>query len=77
MKEVKDAIRTFQNGKATGIDAIDAEMLKVDLPTSVGVLSPFFIEVVEREEIPEDWSKGFIRKFKRKGLFLAVIIRAE
>ena len=67
VKEVKDAIRSLKNGKATGIDAIHAEMLKVDLPTSVGVLSPFFNEVWEREEIPEDWRKGLIVKIPKKG----------
>ena len=41
VKEVKDAIRSLKNGKATGVDAIPAEMLKVDLPTSVGILPPF------------------------------------
>ena len=31
----------LKNDKATGIDAIHAEMLNVDLPTSVGILCPF------------------------------------
>ena len=67
VKEVEDAIRSLKNGKVTGIDAIHAEMLKVDLPTSVGVLSPFFNEVWEREEIPEDWRNGLIVKIPKKG----------
>ena len=41
VKEVKDAIRSLKNCKATVIKAIYAEMLNVDLPTSVGVLPPF------------------------------------
>ena len=41
------AIRSFKNGRATGIAAIHAEMLMVDLPTYVGVLCRFFNEVWE------------------------------
>ena len=67
VKEVKDAIRPLKNGKATGIDAIHAEMLQFDFPTSVGVLSPCFNEVWEREEIPEDWRKDLIVKIPKKG----------
>ena len=40
IREVADAIRSLKNGKATGIDAIHAETLKVDLPTSEP-FSPF------------------------------------
>ena len=67
VKKAKDTIRSLKNGKATGIDAIHAKILKVDLPASVGVLSPFFNEVWEREEIPEDWRKGLIIKIQKKG----------
>ena len=66
VKEVKDAIRSLKNGKATGIDAIHAEMLKVDFPTSVGVLSPFFNEMWKHEEKAEDWRKGLIVKIPKK-----------
>ena len=34
-REIAGAIMSLKNGKATGIDAIHAETLKVDLPTSV------------------------------------------
>ena len=67
----------LKNGKATGIDAINSEMLKVDWPTSVGVLSPFFNEVWERDEMPKDWRKGLIVKIPKKRIFLSVTIRAE
>ena len=67
VKEVKDSIRSLENGKATAIDAIHAEMLNVDLATPVQVLSTFFNEEWEREEIPEDWRKGLIVKIPKKG----------
>ena len=66
VKEVKTAISSLKNGKATGINTICAKMLKVDLQTSVGVLSPFYNEVWEREEIPEYWRKGLIVKIPKK-----------
>ena len=53
-KELKDAIRSLNNGKATGIDAIQAEMLNVYLLRSIGVLSSFFNEVWERLEIVDE-----------------------
>ena len=37
----------------------------VDLQTSVGVICPFFNELWEREEMPEDWK--MIVKIPRKG----------
>ena len=39
VREVVESLRSLKNDKATGIDAIHAEMLKVDLPTSVRVLA--------------------------------------
>ena len=41
-------------------------MLNVELPTYVG-LSPFFNEMWEREEIPEDWRKGLLVKIPKRG----------
>jgi len=66
-KEIGDAILSLRNGKAAGIDAIHAEMLKADLYSSVSVLCPLFHKVWDREEIPEDWSKGLIVKVPKKG----------
>ena len=67
IKEVKDTIRSLKYGKETGIDAIHADMLKFDLLTSFGVLSPFFNKVWEREEIPEEWFDSI--NTKEKGYF--------
>ena len=55
---VADALRRLKDRKAIGIDAIHTEMLKVDFTTSVRILCPFINELWEREEIPEDWTKG-------------------
>ena len=64
VKWVKDAIRSFKNGKATGIDAIYADMLKVSNICCQESFPPFSMkyatlnEVWECEEIPEDWRNG-------------------
>ena len=43
VKEIKDAIRSLKNGKSTEIDAIHADMLKVEFPTSFRTFPPFSI----------------------------------
>ncbi len=56
--EVKVAIQTLKSGKACGIDAINAEMLKADILTSTRVLMDLFQDIWNSDTIPEDWSKG-------------------
>lgn len=65
--EVKAAIQTLKSGKACGIDAIHAEMLKADIPTSTRVLTDLFQNIWNSDTIPEDWSKGLIVKIPKKG----------
>ncbi|KAM3625304.1 uncharacterized protein V6R79_009922 [Siganus canaliculatus] len=60
--EVKAAIQTLKSGKACGIDAIHAEMLKADITTSTQVLTDLFQNIWNGDTIPEDWSKGLIVK---------------
>ena len=57
IREVSDAARSLKDSKANDINdinAIHAELLKADLPASIGVLYHFFNEMWESEEIPED-----------------------
>ena len=65
--EVKAAIQTLKSGKSCGIDAINAEMLKADIPTSTRVLTDLFENIWNSDTIPEDWSKGIIVKVPKKG----------
>lgn len=65
--EVKAAIQTLKSGKACGIDAIHAEMLKADILTSTRVLTDLFQNIWNSNTIPEDWSKGLIVKVPKKG----------
>ena len=62
--KVRRAIKATKNGKAAGIDPIHAEMLMADLNTS----SVALIDLSrDKDIIHEDWSKGLIVKFPKKG----------
>ncbi len=65
--EVKVSIQSLKSGKACGIDAIYAEMLKADILTSARVLTDLFQDIWNSDTIPEDWSKGLIVKVPKKG----------
>ena len=65
--EVRDAIKALKSNKAAGIDAINAELLKADLAISSKILTAYFKEVWDKEEIPTDWTRGIIIKIPKKG----------
>ncbi|KAJ8381626.1 hypothetical protein SKAU_G00024040 [Synaphobranchus kaupii] len=64
--EVRTAILAQKSGKACGIDATHAEMLKADISTSTRVLTDLFQTIWNNDTIPEDWSKGLIAKIPKK-----------
>ena len=73
--ELEDTIRFLKDGKEPGIEDNHAEMLKIDLPTSVGVLCHSINKVCERVENPEYWRKELMVKILEKDIFLSMIIR--
>lgn len=48
----------MKNGKASGIDSLQAELLKADTTTTSLVLTDFFAKIWNHEVIPKDWSMG-------------------
>ena len=66
-EEIKRAIKETASGKAAGIDAITAEVLKVDLETAANTLEEIFRCIWDKEIIPDDWKKGIIVKLPKKG----------
>lgn len=66
-EEIKRAIKETASGKAAGIDAITAEVLKVDLDTAANTLEEIFRCIWDKENIPDDWKKGIIVKLPKKG----------
>ena len=66
-EEIKNAIKSLNNGKSAGPDGIPAEALKADLETSVDMLHPLFEHMWQEEQIPQDWKEGYIVKLPKKG----------
>lgn len=51
-------LKAMKNGKASGIDSLQAELLKADTTTASLVLTDFFAKIWNHEAIPKDWSMG-------------------
>ena len=66
-EEIKGAIKETASGKSAGIDAITAEVLKVDLETAASTLEEIFRCIWDKESVPDDWKKGIIVKLPKKG----------
>ena len=65
--EIRAAIRKLKNGKAGGKDEITAELLKVDIDTTVNWLADLFNTIWETETAPKTWKQGLIVKLPKKG----------
>ena len=50
----------MKKGKAPGIDSITIELLRAGGNVTSEVLYELFTKIWEKEEVPEDWSKGLI-----------------
>ena len=51
-------LKPMKNGKASGINSLQAELLKADTTTASLVLTNFFAKIWNHEVIPIDWSMG-------------------
>ena len=67
IREIIKSTRAIRNGKASGIDNIQAELLKTDVGTIENVCFNLFTKIWNREEIPTNWQKGIIFKLLKKG----------
>ena len=65
--EVRSAIENMKNGKAPGIDSLQAELFKADISTTSRLLTDLFSKIWEQEIIPNDWFKGLIFTLPKKG----------
>ncbi|XP_072025117.1 uncharacterized protein [Amphiura filiformis] len=66
--EIRAAIRKMKNGKSGGKDEITAELLKVDIDTTVDWLAGLFNTIWDKEEVPKTWKQGLIVKLPKKGI---------
>ena len=67
LTEVKAAINTLKNNKASGPDNIPAEVLKADPDLSARYLLPLIQQIWREEKCPEDWKNGHITILPKKG----------
>ena len=65
--EIRSAINRLKNGKSGGKDEITAELLKVDIDTTVNWLADLFDTIWDNEEVPKTWKQGLIVKLPKKG----------
>ncbi|XP_071510344.1 uncharacterized protein [Diadema antillarum] len=65
--EIIQAIKSLKNGKAPGLDNLNAELFKTDPELAADILHPLFIDIWEGKKVPDDWSQGIIIKLPKKG----------
>jgi len=65
IKEVEDAIKVLQNGKATGVDDISAEILKC--PGLLDMAWRFLHYCYETKTVPKEWHTSLIVPVFKKG----------
>ena len=66
-REVYEAVHKLKNGKASGIDEISAEMLKLSGNQSVKFMTTLFNSLFEKGQYPEEWTKAIIVPIFKKG----------
>ncbi|XP_062611962.1 uncharacterized protein LOC134273760 [Saccostrea cucullata] len=69
IEEVKKAIGKLKNGKAAGIDQINAELLKAEEYWTPTILTNILQNIWESEETPTFWRTGLIVKLPKKETF--------
>ena len=57
----------MKNGKAPGINSLQAELLKADIGSTSRLLTDLFSKMLEQEVIPKDRTKGLIFTLPKKG----------
>ena len=65
--EVGKAIRHLKNGKAPGIDNIQAELLKASIDNATTTVKEIMDIVWRAEKTPRKWRKGLTVKLPKKG----------
>ncbi|GFR66118.1 endonuclease-reverse transcriptase [Elysia marginata] len=66
-REIVDAIKQLNQGKAAGPDLIPPEALKADVDTTATFLCPLFAKVWTSGKYPMDWKEGHLVKIPKKG----------
>ena len=65
--EIKAATASLGNNKAPGTDSLCTDVFKTDPEMAAEILHPLFVEIWEKEKLPDDWTHGRIIKLLKKG----------
>ena len=57
----------MKNNKSAGPDNLTAELLKVDVGTTIDILNPLIEKIWEQEIFPRDWKNSHIITLPKKG----------
>ena len=66
-EEISTAISQMKNGKASGLDGIFSEVLKLGEEASVCWLTSIFTTIWMEETVPSDWQKQLLVPIHKKG----------
>jgi hypothetical protein len=67
LNEVENAIQKLKNNKASGIDLIQAELIKKASPDFVECMYQLIMKIWTTETIPQDWKWSIICPIHEKG----------
>lgn len=67
VEEIIAAIEHLKNGRAPGIDNLNAEYFKADPMFAAKLLQPLFTKIWKEKKTPDEWNKGVIVKIPKKG----------
>ena len=65
--ELSEAIKTLKSNKASGIDNLPAELLKYGGDVIIEKVTELGIVIWSSENVPNEWTKGYIVKLPKKG----------
>ena len=65
--EVSKTITSLKSSKAAVPDGIPPEALKADVQTYTEMIHPLLMKIRKKEQIPDDWKKGYLVKLPKKG----------
>ena len=66
-KEIENTLKSLKKGKASGIDNITSDILKLGGKEIIKALKTIFSEILESQEIPETWREAKMIILHKKG----------
>jgi len=76
-REIRTPLTQLKNAKAPWVDNIPPEALKKGGRCTVEALHTILNFVWDKEEIPEDWKRGFLIKLAKKATLVCLVTGGE